>query len=249
MARLGQVGHLARAQEVLSRMEEDRTRGVTHVGGQLTSDVYAVAGTAREGPAATESPYLFRREADFWTVAFDGSVRRLRHTRGLALLCVLLQRPETEVHVFDLVGAVNGTPVMAETKNGRGQRHALEGITRDAGPVLDARARADYRRRLQELRSELAEAEGFNDLGRAATLREEAARLADELQRAYGRAGRPRVAASAIERARINVRNNIGYTLNALQRSEPALWRHLKTAVRTGTFCSYQPERSIPWAF
>jgi hypothetical protein len=122
-------------------------------------------------------------------------------------------------------------------------------MARDAGPVIDARARAEYRHRLQELRSELAEADRFNDLGRAATLRQETAQLAEALQHAYGKAGRPRVAASVIERARISVRNNIGYTLNTLQRSDPTLWRHLKAAVRTGTFCSYQPERSIPWAF
>ena len=107
----------------------------------------------------------------------------------------------------------------------------------------------EYRRRVQDLRSELAEAERFNDVGRAAKIRGEVEQLVNELKRAYGRDGRPRLVASGSERARINVRNNLSTALSILKRSDPALYRHLQSALRTGTFCSYQPERSIPWVF
>jgi hypothetical protein len=48
----------------------------------------------------------------------------------------------------------------------------------DAGPMIDDRARADYRRRLAELRNELEDAERCNDPGRAAAARDEIEQLA-----------------------------------------------------------------------
>jgi tetratricopeptide (TPR) repeat protein len=228
MERVGMVGHLARARAVLERLQAGRPSVV---------------------PAASEAgpQYLFRREGDYWSVAFEGVLVRLRHTRGLALLAVLLQRPETDVHVFDLVSAVDGAA--ADSEDRRRPRELLAALARDAGPLADQRARTEYRQRAEELRGELAEAEACHDLGRIARLQEETAQLADELQRIYGRPGRSRVPASACERARINVRNNITYALGLLKTVHAGVWRHMKAAVRTGTFCSYQPERAIPWAF
>ena len=211
--------------------------------------------TSRQNHTGAEANgrYYCRREADFWTIVFDGRVVRLRHRRGLAMLWVLLQRPDTDVHVLDLVSAVDGAP-MANVESQRIRRVGRPrrvGVAAEghAGPLLDARARAEYQGRASELRSELLEAERFNDLGRSATLRTELEQLVGELKRAYGQEGRSRLAGAASERARINVRNNLSTTLSILKRSDPALWRHLHAAVRTGTFCSYQPERAIPWVF
>ena len=36
---------------------------------------------------------MFRREGEYWTVAFDGSLCRLKHTRGMQYLAMLLARP------------------------------------------------------------------------------------------------------------------------------------------------------------
>ncbi len=239
MERVGMVGHLARARATLERLQAARPQVVVP---RATTGEAAAPAVAEAAPE-----YLFRREGDYWSVAFEGVLVRLRHTRGLALLAVLLQRPETDVHVFDLVNAVEGAP--ADPEHRRRPRELLAALARDAGPLADQRARAEYRRRAEELRVELAEAQACNDLGRIARLQEETAQLADELQRVYGRGGRSRLPASACERARINVRNNITYALGALKSAHAGVWRHMKAAVRTGTFCSYQPERAIPWAF
>lgn len=198
-----------------------------------------------------EDGCVFRREGSFWTIAFDGRVLRLQHSRGLAMLYVLLQRPDTEVHVLDLVSVVDGGHGWegAEGHKKRGRpRSATDAMRGDAGPLIDARARDEYRRRAKELRSELDEAERFNDIGRSDRLRAEIEQLVKELSRAYGKHG-PRRAAAASERARINVRNNLSNALKLLKPSNDPLWRHLNGALRTGTFCSYQPERPIPWLF
>jgi non-specific serine/threonine protein kinase len=244
--RLQMSGHLEAAKGTLGHLGGGAK---TPAGGALAPDAHV------DDPEATRGApdlYVFRREGDFWTIVFAGTVLRLRHTRGLALLSLLLQRPDAEMHVLDLVGAlaggllVDGDP--GHKRCGRRPRNELEGIQGDAGPLIDVRARQEYRRRVEELRSELAEAEGFNDIGRASTLRAEIEQLTGELKRAYGTNG-PRMAASATERARVSVRNNISNTLNILRRLDQNLWRHLDAAVRTGTYCSYRPERAIPWTF
>jgi hypothetical protein len=117
----------------------------------------------------------------------------------------------------------------------------------DAGPTLDARAREAYKRRVRDLEEELDEAEGFNDSERAARLHTEIEFLRGELAAAYGLAGRGRRRAGSEEQARKNVTNCIRSSLTRIERALPALGRHLMTAVKTGTFCSYRPERPTPW--
>ena len=58
---------------------------------------------------------------------------------------------------------------------------ALWTAATDAGPVLDAAAKAAYRARMVELREELDEAEAFADPGRAERARAELDALTDEL--------------------------------------------------------------------
>ena len=65
-------------------------------------------GTDRGSDAATEtSPestrQLFRREGDYWTIAYEGRTFRLRDTKGLAYLAELLRNPGREFFALDLV--------------------------------------------------------------------------------------------------------------------------------------------------
>jgi hypothetical protein len=119
----------------------------------------------------------------------------------------------------------------------------------DAGPRLDARAKADYARRIKELRVELAEAERFNDLGRADRIRGEIEALAAELTAATGPGGIDRRAASHAERARSTVSKRIHFAIRQVQKSSPALGDHLSKAIRTGYHCIYQPADSISCQF
>lgn len=174
----------------------------------------------------------FRREGDYWTLRYGANLVRLRHAKGLAYLHQLLTNPGREFHVLDLV-------VLA---HGDASRRASPG---HAGEVLDERARVAYRRRLEELAEELAEAEAFCDQERAARARAESDALVDQLTAAVGLGGRARVAASEAERARVAVTKAIKSALARVAEVEPALGRHLKATVRTGAFCSYWPEAPV----
>jgi hypothetical protein len=119
----------------------------------------------------------------------------------------------------------------------------------DAGPGLDPEAKAAYRGRLEDLREELEEAESFNDPERAARAREEMEFLARELAGAVGLGGRDRKAASNAERARVAVTKAVRATLKRIGEMDSELGQELVATIRTGTFCSYEPDRRRPVAW
>jgi CheY-like chemotaxis protein len=180
---------------------------------------------------------VFRREGEFWTVAFEGAAFRLKDAKGLHYIARLLREPGREIHVLNLLAP------SAE------QGDALRRGAGDAGEILDAEAKRDYRSRLEELETELREAEEWNDAERAARAKEERELLAHELGAAVGLGGRDRKAASDAERARINVARAIKAALERLATHSPALGRHFEAMLRTGTFCVYlsDPDAPVRW--
>lgn len=170
---------------------------------------------------------VFRREGEYWFVIYGGDVFRLRDSKGLRCLAVLLAHPGREVLALDLVGA--------------GPSDAG-----DAGEIIDAQARRAYRRRLEELRDELDEAESWSDTERAARARQEMDLLVEELARGEGLAGRARRAGSASERARQAITKALKAAVERIDRYSPALGRHLASTVRTGTYCRYDPDPRVP---
>jgi hypothetical protein len=109
----------------------------------------------------------------------------------------------------------------------------------DAGALLDPKARAAYEARVRELREEQAEAEQNGDAARATRAGEELDAIGAELARAVGLGGRDRRAASAVERARVNVQRRLRDALERIREHDPELGRHLAFTVKTGTYCSY----------
>jgi hypothetical protein len=99
---------------------------------------------------------------------------------------------------------------------------------------------------LADLEAELAEAQAYNDSDRADRLQEEIKFLTRELSNAVGLGGRVRKAASAAERARINVTKAMKSAINKISKSHPALGHHLRQTIRTGTYCSYTPDPRSP---
>jgi hypothetical protein len=167
---------------------------------------------------------------EYWTLTAPGARElRLKDSLGLQYLARLVAEPGREIHVLDLVGG-------GATGD---ERAALD--SGDAGELLDDEARADYARRLEDLRDTLAEAESFGDAARAARAREEIDFLAAELGRAVGLGGRARRAGSAAERARSAVQRRIKNALGRIGEADPALGAMLSKAVRTGNYCIYRP--------
>lgn len=117
-------------------------------------------------------PQVFRREGEYWFVVFEGDVFRLKDSKGLRYLATLLSNPGQDIHSLHLVGS-----------------RALP--AGDAGEVIDPEARRAYRRRLQDLREELEQAQSWADTERAARVRQEMDALVEELARGEGMGGGP----------------------------------------------------------
>jgi predicted ATPase len=190
-------------------------------------------------PSAT--PAVFRLAGDYWTIAYDGLVIRLRDTKGLQYLAHLLRHPGQELLAIDLVAGIAGDA----------DRDQYVAVCADplAAAMPDATARLQYKERMAELRDELAEAERNNDLGRAARAREEMEHIAEQLALACGLGGRRRVGGIAGERARQAVTKAIRSAIDKIGRSHPALARHLTRTVKTGYYCAYalDPESGVAW--
>lgn len=203
------------------------------------------AGAAVSAPDRTGS--VFRREGDYWSVLYDGSVVRLRDSKGLAYLATLLANPGREFHAVDLetMDGRDGNGVSLRrtgvNPDGLGVRSDLG----DAGEMLDASAKDAYRARVRDLQAELGEAEAFNDPARAAKVREELDFIENELARAVGLGGRDRRAASHAERARLNVTRAIRSAMRNLARANPSLGEHLSSTIHTGLYCAYTPDARV----
>jgi tetratricopeptide (TPR) repeat protein len=171
-----------------------------------------------------------RRDGDVWHVRYAGTTTIVKHGKGVADLAVLLAAPGREVHVSE-----------------------LESVPRDAlgssaGAALDRRAVAEYKARLAELTEELDDAELAHDVGRIERARTEHDALVRELTRSLGLGGRSRAAGSEpVERLRKAVSARIRDAIRRIEAVHPQLGRHLSHAVRTGVFCSYQPESPVAW--
>jgi hypothetical protein len=206
-----------------------------------SEDVYALAGPAA-GARTRRAAGRLRQEGDVWRVAYAGREVQVRDQRGLRYLAELLRQPGKEIHSLDLVRAGGaGAPsasAAAAGVAGEGSLSVARGLG-GAGEAIDAKARAAYRARLQELDEELAEAERHHDLGRQEALQEEREALFAELSDAARGGGG---VASDAERARVAVTKGLKAAQDKLAATHPELAAHLAATLRRGTFCCYQPD-------
>ncbi|HVM04802.1 MAG TPA: AAA family ATPase [Acidimicrobiales bacterium] len=180
--------------------------------------------------APAPAPDRFRREGEVWALAYGGVTAHVKDVKGMADLARLLARPGAEVAAIDLAG-----------------RRDLGGGT-DLGEVLDARARQGYQARLVELEAELDAADAAGDGARSAAAHAERDALVAQLSAAYGLGGRPRRAGVSSERARGAVTWRIRDAIGRIEAVHPALGQHLRRFVRTGTYCSYDPDPPVAWS-
>lgn len=205
----------------------------------------ALARSTAEPPDHLSPPEIttgaFVREGDYWTIDYAGERTRLKDIKGLRYLAQLLKVPGREVHVLDLAAIVEGGAPVAG-----GRAHVQDDLKSDglgdAGEILDATAKAAYKRRLADLHEDLEEAQGFNDPERAARAQEEIDALVGQLAGGLGLGGRDRKAVSQAERARVNITKSVREALKRIEENHSPLGEHLRTTIRTGTYCAYLPD-------
>ncbi len=178
-----------------------------------------------------------RPDGPLWQIELAGQRASVKDLKGIRYLRRLVAEPGREFHVLDLVAVENGTLPSTGRESGLVSHRGEPGM-----PMLDDAARAAYRRRLAEVDEDIDEAVRLNDLGRQAKAEADRAYLVAELSRAAGLGGRRRTVGGSSERARSSVARSLRYALAELDVQHPAAAEHLRSSLRTGTYCSYQPD-------
>src|SRR5690606_34960667 len=97
--------------------------------------------SSKEYTAFKRGNYIAKRNG-FWEITYQGSLARVIELKGLNDIATLLQSPGTEFHCTELMGAA---------------------VQSEGEDLLDPKAKQAYRRRLQQLRDEIAEKEELHD--------------------------------------------------------------------------------------
>lgn len=168
------------------------------------------------------------RQGGHWLVEAAGEAALVPNSVGMGYLFELLRNPGTAIPAARLAG---------------GGHEVAEGATQQ---VLDDQAVVSYRRRGEELATELQQAEDDADRARAEHLRLELDALEDEVLRSVGPGGRTRTFAGPSERARTSVRKALKRALDHIDAAAPVLGDALRRSIHTGRVCSYEPSGEAP---
>lgn len=168
----------------------------------------------------------FRKENDIWEVSFMGQSAMLAEVKGYYDLLTLLLRQGEEIHCSELMGSES---------------------TFNEEKAFDQEAKNSYKKRIQSLQEEMADAESMQHYEQAEKISHELDQLIEHLAQATGMGGRTRKINSNVERSRAAVTLRIRSAIKKITQAHPDLGKHLKNAVKTGTFCSYQPEQEMNW--
>jgi pimeloyl-ACP methyl ester carboxylesterase len=207
-------------------------RRPSRANGKGAAPANGTKGTAQE----ESSPAVFQREGDYWTVSWQGKTVRLKDAKGFHYIAYLLtnagcQVPAYELASLGMTAQIEPSAILDSTVASLG----------DAGPVIDCTARESYKRRIDELRSELADAERLNDTGRVSRLRWELEALSNQIASAVGLGGRARTNGSHRERARQMVTKAVKTAIVKVRAGNAPLGHHLATSIKTGNYCTYDP--------
>jgi len=162
---------------------------------------------------------VFRREGDYWTVTYEGKTSRLKDAKGFHYIAHLLAHSGEEIGALDLVARIGGTSkevVDAASAEDYARSETVAGDLGDAGEVLDAQAKSEYKQPLIELQEELEQARELRNQERIEKPEDAIQALGPELKSAVGLAGRDRRTASSTERARIAVTRAIRLALGKI---------------------------------
>ena len=142
---------------------------------------------------------VFKKGAELWEISFEGKSIYLPDVKGYHDIAVLMNQPHKEIHCAELMG------IQVSVDN-----NAL---------VLDEKAKSSYKKRVQDLLSEIEEADSMNNSEKANALREEYEKLVDHLSKSLGLNGKSRKIDSPVERARSAVTWRIRSAIKKIEKS------------------------------
>jgi hypothetical protein len=166
---------------------------VAHAGG---SSADRGSESASHGSPAAQVG-IFARSGEYWIIRYSRTTFSLKDIKGLGYIQRLLQHPGEEFHALDLLNESGVGPGSEVTSKDKALSRAVSAVgLGDAGEMLDARAKQDYKHRLLELTEELEDLRERGNQERLEKVESEIEFLTRESARAVGLGGRDRRAGS-----------------------------------------------------
>ncbi len=151
----------------------------------------------------------------------------------MCYISYLLGSPYREYHVAELVKA-------AETPE-------KEILAFSSGEVSTIETIVNYRKRLAEIRIDLAEAEKTNNQLEIKELLFEKEAFEEQIKQAVGLGGKLKKFSGENKKQAKAVSEAITRCMKVIKKNHPSLWQQLLNGINRGEFLSYIPETDISW--
>ena len=246
--------HAKEVSKVLRRGVRDHAAAIQS--GQLPDSCLLVLSLLRKyregaGSDDTRTEPTFVRDGDFWLVSFGGEKQRLKVSRGMRYLAILLNTPGREYHAAELIRMESGALTLPSWVSKGERREGADADPAGAPPkdtIIDRRGVRESERRLADLTGEISSAESSGDTEQKLILEEEAKAIRKNLSTLLGLDGEPRTFAEEVERARKSVTAALRRTRQHIARRKHLfLARHLQKALKVGMYCEYKPDPPVVW--
>jgi TolB-like protein len=177
-------------------------------------------------PSSTAIENLFVKELTGWKLSFENSAIQLPEIKGFYDIQKMLSQPRQLFHCAELMGNV---------------------VSEKGEKLFDTKAKKQYEKKIVELQADIREAEQRSDFSQLEKLQDEYDKLIEYLSQSLGIRGKVRESNNPVEKARSAVTWRIRSAIAKIESCHPQLGAHLSNAIKTGSFCSYQPDRDLTW--
>ncbi len=179
------------------------------------------------------SDNMFIKHGSKWLLSYEKISTWIDDNKGLKYTHCLLDNQGKEFHVLELIDLINKMVSSKEAEN------SIE--------TVDNEYIKDLKNRYNDLKDEHADDKIPKSDKRIAEIENEMEQIKKTLGAGTGQNGRPRKLADKAEKARKAVSKAVNTSLNRIKNEHSSLWKHLDSNLTIGTYCSYKPEKPIPW--
>lgn len=192
---------------------------------------------------------IFRWAKGTWEISYDGNTIHIPDRLGLWSIRYLLKQPGEKIHVNKLIHEQSNAGERKELIKKRAEKIEFKDVnesnSEDTG--IDTEALNNYRKRLQELKIEMEEAEKDGNEAELNELQKENDKITACIKASVNKNGRLRELNSQVENNRSAVKNRINGALTLIKKEDSSLFKHLNTYIKRGTHCSYTFTEAPPW--
>lgn len=182
--------------------------------------------------ADLETVGLFQRNGKRWCLTFRGESGHVPHSVGMDYIAMALTSPRQEIASAILVG---------------GEAAAKLPPPRSIGERLDTKAKAAYKKKLDELEDQIVDARELRNDEAIERLEDERSVILRELKSATAFGGKTREDGDMAERLRQRAAKAIRRAMANIEAELPLLGKHLRASLQLGYFVSYVPESDVTW--